>query len=114
MAKNKSAWGDGGDRTNEWQELERCMENYTEHHPTVDIVDGKIQLFVAIVDGKFFIRNAYAVKRIQEKCNNLNTFIGNAEQIGKFCQMIMDYGEQIVSDPENTINAIFDKLHKEL
>lgn len=114
MAKNKSAWGDGGDRTNEWQELVRCMENYTKHHSTIDIVDGKVQLFVAIVDGKFFIRNSYAVKHIQEKCNNMNTFIGNAEQIGKFCQMIMDYGEQIVSDPENTINAIFDKLHKEL
>jgi hypothetical protein len=76
--------------------------------------DGKVELYASITDGKFFQRDNKPIQLIQKFCNNINTFVGNAHQVGKFAKALNDLGEEILKNTESAVSKVFDKVSKKL
>lgn len=114
--KAKPAWGDGGGMTSEYKELQHISEALSDvWGDKCNLTkDGKIELYASITDGKFFQRDNKPIQLIQNFCNNVNTFVGNAHQIGRFAKALNDLGEDIHQDPELAVSKAFDKVSKKL
>ena len=114
--KAKPAWGDGGGMTSEYKELQHISEALSDiwGDKCSRTNDGKIELYASITDGKFFQRDNRPIQLIQSFCNNINTFVGNAHQIGKFAKALNDLGEEILKNTESAVSKAFDKVSKKL
>jgi hypothetical protein len=114
--KAKPAWGDGGGMTSEYTELKHISEALSDAwgNKCNRTKDGKVELYASITDGKFFQRDNKPIQLIQKFCNNINTFVGNAHQVGKFAKALNDLGEEILKNTESAVSKVFDKVSKKL
>jgi hypothetical protein len=116
--KTHSALLDGGGRNTEYESdaaktIQKATARFETHGYEFD-KQGRLILVMGLVDSRFFAgaHGPNAIRLMQQKANNKNTFITNSQVLAQFMNLI-DVPE-VLTDTDKIIAEAFDKLAVEV